>query len=63
MITWSKMHVFYGIRLIKRPQMSCIAKSLCLMGHFGEVNIWSSIIVKLIVWCPIIAIFSLKKNS
>jgi hypothetical protein len=38
--------------------MSWKTRSQCFKGHFNEVDVWSLIIAKRVVWCPIIAIFS-----
>ena len=38
--------------------MSSKIRSQRFKGHFNEVDDWSLIIAKRIVWCPIIAIFS-----
>ena len=40
--------------------MSSKIRSQRFKGHFNEVDDWSPIITKRIVWCPIIAIFSLQ---
>jgi hypothetical protein len=43
--------------------MSWKTRSQCFKGHFNEVNVWSLIITKCFVWCPIIAIFSSVSES
>jgi len=40
--------------------MSSKIRSQRFKGHFNKVDDWSPIITKRIVWCPIIAIFSLQ---
>jgi hypothetical protein len=41
--------------------MSWKTRSQCFKGHFNEVDVWSPIIVKRVIWYPIIAIFSFKE--
>ena len=36
----------------------CLLQYICFMGYFSEVDVWSPIITKRIVSCPIITIFS-----